>query len=480
MSASTEKIELQLDSFNHSERKDALYTLQDSVESGDIKISQTGTDVNLHFHTFYSYNACGYSPSRIAWLAYKTGLDVTGIVDFDVLDGLEEFLEAAKLLGLKGCVGMETRVYVPEFTDKVMNSPGEPGISYHMGVGFPDTKLQASSPSVHRTPRSPLGSARAPRAAGGVPRTATGNQQKFLLGLCQTAQQRNRDLTERVNKYLSPVELDYERDVWPLTPCGNATERHICLAYAKKARSIFTDDSELEKFWAYKLQTEPASLQLPKGLALLNRIRAKTMKRGGIGYVQPDAGTFPKMEETNRFILAAGAIPTLTWLDGTSDGEKEIEKLLEVGMNTGVAAINIIPARNYTPGIKDEKLANLHRVVKLAEKLNLPIVVGTEMNSPGQKFVDDFNSAELAPLLPVFLKGAYIVYAHSALQRQSSLGYTSQWARENFQTISARNGFFQKLGKLLQPYQQELLGGLHQSITPRQILDKIKSANGET
>ena len=34
--------------------------------------------------------------------------------------------------------------------------------------------------------------------------------------------------------------------------------------------------------------------------------------------------SFPLMADTNRFILAAGAIPTLTWLDGTSDVEKAI------------------------------------------------------------------------------------------------------------------------------------------------------------
>jgi hypothetical protein len=41
-------------------------------------------------------------------------------------------------------------------------------------------------------------------------------------------------------------------------------------------------------------------------------IRSKTMKKGGVGYVQPGKGSFPLMAEMNRFVLAAGAIPTLT------------------------------------------------------------------------------------------------------------------------------------------------------------------------
>ena len=97
----------------------------------------------------------------------------------------------------------------------------------------------------------------------------------------------------------------------------------------------------------------------------------------------------------------------------------------------GAAALNIIPDRNYTPGVKDQKLQNLYDVVELAEKHHFPIIVGTEMNAPGNKFVDSFGTAELKPLAPVFLKGAHIVYAHSVLQRQSGLGYLSAWAEED-------------------------------------------------
>ncbi len=67
------------------------------------------------------------------------------------------------------------------------------------------------------------------------------------------------------------------------------------------------------------------------------------------------------------------------------------------------------------------------------------------MNAPGNKFVDDFSTAELKPLAPVFLKGAHIVYAHSVLQRESGLGYLSDWAKKPFakpsppRTISSRS-----------------------------------------
>jgi hypothetical protein len=278
----------------------------------------------------------------------------------------------------------------------------------------------------------------------------------------------------RVNRYLKPVELDYDRDVLVLTPSGNATERHICLAYARKGREVFGERGALGGFWSEKLGVGAESLELPEGIELLNKIRDKTMKRGGVGYVAPDKGSFPLMADTNQFVLAAGGIPTMTWLDGTSEGERAIEELLEVAMSSGAAAINIIPDRSYKPGVKGEKLENLYRVVELAEKLELPVVVGTEMNSPGQKVVDDFDSQELSPLVPVFLKGAHIVYAHSVLQEKCGLGYTSDWAKKNFESAAEKNEFFRELGSLLEPAREDKLGGLSENVTAEEILDKAR------
>jgi len=439
-----EELERKLDSFDPAERKRALESLCEKAKADQITLPQPGTDVNLHCHTFFSYNTYGYSPSKFAWLARKRGLAVAEVVDFDVLDAVDEFLNACRMLDLKGCAGMETRVFVPEFADRVINSPGEPGISYHMGVGFPGSNVPD-------------------------------DQKQFLDGLRKTAQQRNRHLMSRVNRFLHPVELDYEQDVLVLTPSGNATERHMCLAYARKAQKMLSNTDSLATFWTRKLEMDARTLGLPEGRDLLNTIRKKTMKRGGVGYVQPGEGSFPRLADTNRFLLAAGAIPTVTWLDGTSDGEQAIEELLQVAMSSGSAAINVIPDRNYGPGSSDEKLKNLYEVIELAEKLHLPAVMGTEMNSPGQKFVDDFASKELSPLVPVFLKGAHIVYAHSVLQQKCGLGYTSTWAKKNFQRAAEKNQFFQTLGASLQPAHEDQLAGLTTDAKPQELMDRIES-----
>lgn len=434
-----DELEQQLDSFDAGTRRQALRQLHElALARGLYPVPKP--IVNLHCHTFFSYNAYGYSPSKFAWLARTRGLAVAGIVDFDVLDGVDEFLDAGLLLGLRTVASIESRVYVPEFATRVINSPGEPGIAYHMGVGFCSSKP-------------------APEVAG------------FLAHMRATAETRNRDLLARVNAYLDPVIVDYDRDVLPLTPNGNATERHLCAAFVKKAEAVFPDPEARAAFWNQKLGEAPAD-----PVKLQNLIRSKTMKRGGVGYVQPDCRSFPLMSDMNRFIIACGGIPTLAWLDGTTDGERDIDELLRVAIAHGAAAVNIIPDRNYTPGVKDQKLKNLYNFVELAQQLHLPVIVGTEMNAPGNKFVDAFETAELQPLVPVFLKGAYIAYGHTVLQQGSGMGYLSPWAKKHFKSAAEKNSFYEEVGRRTEPHASHLLRNLPEDSTPDSILAKLNQS----
>jgi len=414
------KLEPKLDHHDPAIRKQFLRALCELAARDPSVLPAAKPISNMHAHTFFSYNCYGYSPSRYAWMARRAGLEAAGIVDFDVLDGLEEFVNAGRAVGIKAAVGLESRVFVPEFFSRVINSPGEPGISYHMGAGLTSTRL------------GPVGL-------------------EFLKHMRDSAGARNHEILKRVNAHLKPVTLDYDGDIVPLTPGGNVTERHICLAYARKAAATFTNESELVAFWSEKLGEAADKLDLPDGPKLQNLIRSKTMKQGGPGYVTPGKGSFPKMADMNRFILEAGGIPTITWLDGTSDGEKNIDELFDTAIASGAAALNIIPDRNYKPSVKDQKLDNLYAVVSFAEKRNFPVIVGTEMNSPGQKFVDSFESAELAPLAPVFIKGARIVYAHSVLQSRGQMGYLSRWANLQFPDVRSKNAFFEDMGRKFQP-----------------------------
>jgi len=118
-----EKLIAQLDDFDPEVRKKGLRELKALTEQGAVKTAPGRGWVNLHGHTFFSFNAYGFSPSRFLWESFSLGLEMAGIVDFDVLDGLEETLGAAQTLGMNAAVGIETRVFVKEYEDRVINSP---------------------------------------------------------------------------------------------------------------------------------------------------------------------------------------------------------------------------------------------------------------------------------------------------------------------------------------------------------------------
>jgi hypothetical protein len=89
--------------------------------------------------------------------------------------------------------------------------------------------------------------------------------------------------------------------------------------------------------------------------------------------------------------------------------------------------------------------------VRLAGELDLPLNVGTEMNSPGNKLVDDFDAPELAPVRQAFLDGAHFIYGHTALQRALGLGYQSPWAQAHLPTRRQRNDFYTRIGYATPP-----------------------------
>jgi len=446
MAFSRETSEAQLNDFNPAVRREALETLWNQAKAGAFALPEQTHDVNMHCHTFFSFNGYGCSPSAVAWKARTLGLGAAGLVDFDVLNGVDEFLGACRLLGLRSSAGLETRIFVPQFADREINSPGEPGVAYHMAVGF----------------------ARSDAAVPGV-----------LPELKATAQRRNRGVTERVNAFLSPVVLDYDRDVLPLTPGGNATERHLCIAYDLKAAEMYPDEEARAAFWAGKLNADSAAIRkmLSDAPVFQGFIRSKLMKSGGPGYVKAAGTDFPKLEAFNAFGLANGAIPTLAWLDGTSPGERDMDELMVLMMDAGVAALNIIPDRNWNikdPQARATKVAFLHDIIQRAVDHDLPIVVGTELNAYGQRYADDFTAPEMEPLVQPAWDGALILHAHTVLE-PAGLGYTSDWAKTNFASAKERNTFYRKAGDLLSPLDTGTASKLQPRMTPVEVAAALRS-----
>jgi hypothetical protein len=440
------QLETELNDFAPAVRARALAKLLSLVEQKAITLPPETDLANMHCHTFFSFNAYGYSPSSLAWLARRRGFRLAGIVDFDVLDGVDEFLDACEAAGVRGSAGIETRLFVPEYAMQEISSPGEPGVCYHMGIGF---------------------------ASGRVPAAAAAT----LDDLRRLAARRNRDVIARVNPYLAPVAIDYEQDVSPLTPAGNPTERHIVVAYIRAAERLVP---EPVAFWAGRLGTAPEEMAaiVADSPRFQNLIRAKLMKQGGVGYVRPESGMFPSLEAFHALIVACGALPCAAWLDGTSAAEQAVEEWLGFLIDRGVVALNIIPDRNWNiadTATRRLKVHNLHRVVELARELDLPLNVGTEMNSFGQKLVDQFDVPELAPLRQAFLDGAYFVYGHTLLQRVLGIGYQSGWAQHHLPTRRARNEFYTRAGQAVPPGRQSLtrLKHLNPTLSPAKVLAEL-------
>lgn len=377
-------LETQLNSFDAAQRRAALTALRDGAKN---LIAKPKPEVNLHFHTFFSFNSEGWSPSRVAWEAAKYGLEIAGSVDFDVLDAMDEFLEAGDLLGTKTVAGLESRVFFKDYAQHELNSPREPGVAYFMGCAFVRKPADGSAAA------------------------------KTLKSMLETAQKRNIGMMERVNAHLGRVQLDYNKDVLTLTPAGNATERHLLVAYDAKGREVFADRAARVKFWAEATSTPEAEISaiLDSPPKFHEHIRGKLMKFGGVGYVKPDAGSFPSLEDAITMIQEAGALPTYAYLDGTSSGEDNIRELLEYCVSKGVVAMNIIPDRNWNikdPEAKRIKVTKLREAVEAARDLKLPLCIGTEMNKSGLPFVDNFQSPELLPFVPDFLSGARAIHRH--------------------------------------------------------------------
>ena len=434
----------QLDNFDIKIRDAALQQLIATTE-----LPEAGKLYNMHCHSFFSYNSEGWSPSRIAFNCAKEGLYAAALCDFDVLDGLEEFLAATRMLSLRSAVDLETRAYVPEMSDVDISSPGEPGVTYIMGCGF--TSIPDADSSAGKT----------------------------LAKLRQGAQDRNLALIARINEALPAIAIDYEKDVTPLTPKGVATERHIVRAYRVCSTEVFEESSQMAAFWAPLLKCSEGEFadicaNIPKFEDL---IRNALAKRGGIGYIQPTPQTFPPASEFVEWVKECNAIPTIAWLDGTSGGEADADALLDLMTSMGCAALNIIPDRNWN--IKDAETAalkqqKLDEMVKAAVKRDLPINIGTEMNKGGLPFVDDIAGPVLSKYEEEFTKGTNIMVGQTVLAKYAAMPYCSEKAAAMFDTVAAKNDFYAAVGAL--PALTEAKAAEYMEAGPEKTLEMLKTA----
>ena len=89
----------------------------------------------------------------------------------------------------------------------------------------------------------------------------------------------------------------------PLTPNGNATERHIVVAYIGIAEREYRGRRQT------RLRSGPTGWTCPRDKvealmqdepAFQGVVRSRLMKRGGVGYVQPGHDTFPPVDKLHE------------------------------------------------------------------------------------------------------------------------------------------------------------------------------------
>ena len=321
--------------------------------------------INNHIHTTYSFSP--YSPAAAVYAARAEGLCTAGIIDHDSIAGAEEFLAAAELVGLPATVGMECRVSMAgtRLEGRRTNNPDQAGVSYMTIQSVPHDKIPVLD--------------------------------RFFAPYRQARHVRNRRMTDNINALLPGIDLDYDRDVLPLSLAregGGVTERHLMYALARK----LTEQAGKGEALAERLSG--------MGIALSDKQRSQVLdvdypfyeydllgilKSAFVQKIYIDAADeCPGLADVVRLCREADACLCYAYLGDVADsvtGDKKAQKfedgyledVFECLREEGVWAVTYMPTRN-TP-------AQLARLRGLCEEYGMFQVSGEDINSPRQSFV---------------------------------------------------------------------------------------------
>ena len=349
-----------------------------------------GRDVNNHIHTTYSFSP--YSPTAAVWFARAAGLCTCGLMDHDSIAGSEEFLAAAKEVGMGATIGLECRVSFKNtpFGDRRLNNPDQDGVVY--------------------------------MALHGVPHNRAAEVNAFFAPYCAARNERNRKMVAAVNQLMGQygVTIDFEKDVLPLSNYakgGSVTERHISSALAYRMLEVIGKGETLVKFIRETMQL-PLSDKIAGFLCdeknphmmydLLGWIKSTLIAKFYIDATDE----CPDVREVLALSEKVGAISAYAYLGDVGDsvtGDKRAQKfeddfldeLVPFLAGLGYRAITYMPSRN-TP-------AQLKRIRALCDKYGLFQISGEDINSPRQSFVCE---AQRAPEFANLYEATWALIAH--------------------------------------------------------------------
>lgn len=290
---------------------------------------------NNHIHTTYSFSP--YSPTAAIWAARAAGLSTAGIMDHDSIAGAAEFRAAAKLAGVGATCGVELRISMKDtpFANVRINNPDQVGVAYMTFHSIRAKHFDAV--------------------------------QTRLAPLRELRNVRNRKMLENIRQ-VTGIALDFDKDVIPIsqyTNGGSITERHLLFALAGK---MLPDGTETERY------------------KLLGKLKAELVQ----DIYVPATDELMTLKEAVAFAGEIDAILCYAYLgDVTASptGDKKAAKfeddylddLLFYLKQSGVHTVTFMPSRNTD--------AQIARLMKLCEGLQLHQISGEDINSPTQSFI---------------------------------------------------------------------------------------------
>ena len=321
--------------------------------------------INNHIHTTYSFSP--YSPTAAVYAARYEGLCTAGIIDHDTIAGAREFLEAAKIMDMPVTIGMECRVSMrgTAMEKKRTNNPDQIGVSYMTIQGVPHDKIDRLT--------------------------------EFFKPYTEARNRRNKAMTSKINEVLPDVDLDFERDVLPLSwydRGGSVTERHLMYALAKKlVERTGRGEPMVERLagmgiaLSEKQKAQMLDLEYPfyeyDLLGILKSVFVPQI------YIDADeecpllADMVALCEEVDAYLCYAYLGDVGNSVTGDKKAQKfeddYLEDVFECLKTAGVRCVTYMPTRN-TP-------QQLERLRALCRQYGMFEVSGEDINSPRQSFV---------------------------------------------------------------------------------------------
>jgi len=320
--------------------------------------------INNHIHTTYSFSP--YSPTAAVYAARVEGLCTAGIIDHDSISGAEEFIEAAAIVDMPVTIGMEARVSMDgtRLEGRRTNNPDQVGVSYMTIQSVPHDKINTLT--------------------------------EFFKPYQAARHTRNRKMLEKINALVG-VELDYDRDVLPLSMAaenGGVTERHLMYALAiKLVQQVGKGQAMVDKLasMGLKLSEKQVKQMMDTEYPFYEYDLLGILKSAFVPQIFIDAtDECPKLSDMVKLCNEIDAFLCYAYLGDVGDsvtGDKKAQKfeddyledVFECLKEEGVKSVTYMPTRN-TP-------AQLERLRGLCDQYGMFQISGEDINSPRQSFV---------------------------------------------------------------------------------------------